>query len=63
MTDLRSNAGRIFHPDLVALFDDPALLGKISKLLTAGRMQLYTKAFNRSVKADLEEEKKYDGKK
>ena len=57
VADLRSNAGRIFHPDLVALFDDPALLEKISKLLTTGREQLYTKAFDRSIKAELEEQK------
>ena len=45
VADLRSNAGRMFNPDLVALFDDPALQERIGDLLTHEREQTYYRIF------------------
>ena len=45
LVDLRRNSGRMFNPDLVALFDDAALCESVKKLLNFERERLYNQVF------------------
>lgn len=47
LVDLRQNSGRIFNPDLVALFDDAALCERVERLLKDERGKMYDRAFMR----------------
>lgn len=53
LADLRCNAGRIFNPDLVRLFDSERLQEKIRNLVTVEREQLYLEVFGKNVKLIL----------
>ena len=48
LVDLRQNSGRIFNPDLVALFDDAALCERVERLLKDERGKMYDRAFMRA---------------
>lgn len=45
LDDLRRNSGRMFNPDLVALFDDAALCESVKKNLNYERERLYNQVF------------------
>ena len=45
VADMRVNAGRMFNPDLVALFDQPELVKHVDDLLTNRREKVYYRAF------------------
>ena len=45
LDDLRRNSGRMFNPDLVALFDDAALCESVKKILNFERERLYNQVF------------------
>ena len=47
--DLRCNAGRMFNPDLVQLFDREQLQQQIESLITVDREQLYREVFGKNV--------------
>ena len=47
--DLRNNSGRIFNPDLVALYDDERLQKKVAGFLQEERRALYHQAFSKRV--------------
>lgn len=49
LIDLRCNAGRMFNPDLVKLFDSESLQHQIEHLITAEREQLYREVFGKNV--------------
>lgn len=46
VADMRSNAGRMFHPALVQLFEDPALYRQVEELITSTREQMYYRVFS-----------------
>ena len=45
LEDLHRNSGRMFNPNLVALFDDAALCESVEKLLCFERERLYNQVF------------------
>ena len=45
LEDLHRNSGRMFNPDLVALFDDAALCESVENLLRFERERLYNQVF------------------
>lgn len=49
LADLRCNAGRMFNPDLVQLFDSEQLQQQIESLITVDREQLYREVFGKNV--------------
>ncbi len=49
LADLRYNAGRMFNPDLVQLFDSEQLQQQIETLITVDRGQLYREVFGKNV--------------
>ncbi len=49
LADLRYNAGRMFNPDLVQLFDSEQLQQQIETLITVDREQLYREVFGKNV--------------
>ena len=49
LADLRCNAGRMFNPDLVQLFDSEQLQQQIETLITVNREQLYREVFGKNV--------------
>ena len=49
LADLRCNAGRMFNPDLVQLFDSEQLQQQIETLITVDREQLYREVFGKNV--------------
>ena len=53
LADLRCNAGRIFNPDLVRLFDSERLQEKVRNLVTVEREQLYLEVSEKNVKLIL----------
>ena len=53
LVDLRCNAGRMFNPDLVALFDSEELQEKVRNLITIDREQLYLDVFGKNVELVL----------
>ena len=44
--DMRVNAGRMFNPALVQLFEDPELFQQVETLITATREQMYYRVFS-----------------
>lgn len=48
LADLRQNSGRMFNPDLVALFDDETLCERVDRLLKYERRQMYDRVFMRA---------------
>ena len=53
LADLRCNSGRMFNPDLVALFDSEKLQEKVRNLITVEREQLYLDVFGKKVELIL----------
>ena len=51
VADMKVNAGRMFNPDLVALFDAPELVQYVDDMLTNRREQIYYRAFRLSERA------------
>ena len=49
LADLRCNAGRMFNPDLVQLFDSEQLQQQIEALITIDWEQLYREVFGKNV--------------
>ena len=54
LADLRCNAGRMFNPDLVQLFDSEQLQQQIETLITVDREQLYREVFGKNVSLVLQ---------
>ena len=48
LANLRQNSGRMFNPELVALFDDAALCEKVERLLLDERGRMYDRVFTRA---------------
>ncbi len=53
LADLHCNAGRMFNPDLVQLFDSEQLQQEVGRLITAEREQLYREVFGKNVELVL----------
>lgn len=50
MEDLRRNSGRMFNPDLVALFEGERLQKRVLGLLQKERRELYYQIFGKRFK-------------
>ncbi len=48
VADMKANSGRMFNPDLVALFDNPELVAHVDDMLTNRREKIYYRAFRMS---------------
>ena len=53
LADLHCNAGRMFNPDLVQLFDSEQLQQEAGRLITVEREQLYREVFCKNVELVL----------
>lgn len=55
VADMRVNAGRMFNPDLVALFDQQKLVDEVDDLVTNRREKIYYRVFRLAERAAMEE--------
>ena len=55
VADMRVNAGRMFNPELVALFQQQKLVDEVDELVTNRREKIYYRVFRLAERANMEE--------